>query len=585
MIMRALFGLACALALAGCSGAQQDLPPLDRARAALAQGDGLGAEVMLRQLLSDGVPQSQIAAYLGEAELQQGELVEARRWLGNGQFSDDTVGHGFHMLGRLEMREGNLPAAGQAFDRAHARIPDSPDLWVDIGRLRYRGGEQKQAVEASMRAVELGPEVPAALLLRAQLVRDGQGMEAALPWFEAGLKVAPDDLDLLGDYAATLGDLGRAKEMLVVVRHMATLDDRNPRLFYLQAVLAARGGDFGLARILLTRAGSGVAGSSAGMLLSGVIDIQNGNYQSAAQVLDRLATMQPDSRHVRDLLAQAIALGLNDRELDYRFGERARLASTAPYLVQLTGRSLEALDRRADAAPLLDRAARPRSANLAAIGAMTSLRVAEVRRNEGGAAIQSLIRGKIRSGQTAGAIGDADGFRRKFPGSADALALAGDARLAARQPGAAIGLYREAAAIRRTWPLVRKMVVALKSQGKRSEAIALVENYLRGDPANAEASAELARLVIDAGDWTRGALLLDHAIDHGRSRDPELWRLRAQAALRQGDVELAFDSAVYAYALQPMSRQATATLVDVLEVRGQTKLATGLRRKLARMTA
>lgn len=585
MIRRALVGLACALALAGCGGVEQDLPPLDRARAALAQGDGLAAEVVLRQMLSDGVPQAEVAAYLGEAELKQGELIEARRWLGQGQFSDDSQGHGFHMLGRLEMREGNLPAAGQALDRAYARIPDSPGLWVDIGRLRYRGGEQKQAIEASMRAVELGPEDPEALLLRAQLVRDGQGLEAALPWFEAGLEVAPDNLDLLGDYAATLGDLGRAKDMLVVVRHMATLDDRNPRLFYLQAVLAARSGEFGLARTLLTRAGSGVADSPAGMLLSGVIDIQNGNYQSAAQAFDRLSSMQPDNRAVRDLLAQAIALGLNDRELDYRFGERARLKSSAPYLVQLEARSLEALDRRADAAPLLDRAALPRSANLAAMGALTSLTVAEVRRAEGGVAIQALVRGKIRSGQTAAAVSDAESFRRKFPGSADALVLAGDAKLSARQPAAAIGLYREASAIRRTWPLVRKMLAALEAQGKRGEARTLLEDYLRGDPANAHASAELARLLIGAGEWRRAALLLDHAIDHGRARDQELWRLRAQVALQQGDPELAFDAAVYAYALQPMSRRCTATLIEVLEAQGQGELATRLRRKLARMTA
>lgn len=585
MIRRAVLGLACALALAGCGGTEEDLPPLDRARAALAQGDGLGAEVMLRQMLSDGVPQEQVAAFLGEAELQQGELIEARRWLGNGRFSEDSLGHGFHMLGRLEMREGNLPAAGQALDRAHARIPDSPGLWVDIGRLRYRGGEQKQAIEASMRAVELGPDDPAALLLRAQLVRDGKGLEAALPWFEAGLEVAPDDLDLLGDYAATLGDLGRAKDMLVVVRHLATLDDRNPRLFYLQAVLAARSGDFALARTLLTRAGSGVAQSPAGMLLGGIIDLQNGNYQSAAQAFDRLATLQPDNRPVRDLLAQALAHGLNDRELDYRFGERARLASTAPYLVQLEARSLEALDRRADAAPLLDRAALPRSANLAAMGALTSLTVAEVRRAEGGEAIQALVRGKIRSGQTAAAVSDAENFRRKFPGSADALALAGDARLSARQPAAAIGLYREAAAIRRTWPLVRRMLVALEAQGRRGEARALLEDYLRGDPANADASAELARLLIGAADWQRAAVLLDHAIDHGRARDPELWRQRAQAALRLGDTGLAFDAAVYAYALQPMSPRGTATLVEVLDAQGQGELATRLRRKLARMIA
>lgn len=581
--MRWLLPFVLALVLAGCGESTEDLTPLEEAQAMLAQGDGLGAEVALRQMLADGTAQDQIGAYLGEAELQQGELVEARRWLGEGRFTPDTAGHGFHMLGRLEMRSGNLPAAGQALDRAYASIPDSPDLWVDIGRLRYRGGEQKQAIEASMRAVELGPNHPEALLLRAQLVRDGEGLASALPWFEAGLEVAPDNLELLGDYAATLGDLGRSKDMLVVLRHMATIDDRNPRLFYLQAVLAARGGEFALARSLLSRAGAGVVESPAGLLLSGMVDIQNENYQSAVQTLDRLAIMQPDNRQVRELLARAIALGLNDGELDYRFGDIAQLKSASPYLMVLNGRSLEVLDRRADAAALLDRANRPRNPNLVAVEALTPLAVAEARRDEGGTAIQALVRGKIRAGNASAAIADAESFRRRFPGSADANVLAGDARLAARQTAAALDYYRQASAIRRSWPLANKMARGLKASGKTREAVAVMEDYLRGDPGNADASAELARLAIDSGDWARAALLLDHAIDHGRARDPELWHLRARAALVAGDLELAFDAAVYGYALQPMSRDGITTLAEVAKARGQLDLESGLVRKLGRI--
>lgn len=584
MAARLALCLSLAMALAACGTASQQLAPLDEARAALARGDGLAAEVVLRKMLADGTPQDQVAAYLGEAELQQGELIEARRWLGEGRFTDETAGHGFHMLGRLEMRNGNLPAAGQALDKAYARTPDSSGLWVDIGRLRYRGGEQKQAIEASRRAVELGPQDPEALLLRAQLARDSEGLAAALPWFEAGLDNAPDHIDLLADYAATLGDLGRARDMLVVVRHIAELDDRNPRLFYLQAVLAARGGDFGLARTLLTRAGTGLAESPAGMLLSGVIDLQNGNYQSAAQGLDRLVALQPDNRPARELLAKALALGLNDRELDYRFGEPARMKSASPFLMQLVGRSLESLDRRSDAAPLLDRAALPRSTNLVAVEALTPLSVAEVRRAEGGNAIQALVRGKIRAGRAAAAVSDAESFRQRFPGSADALALAGDARLAARQPAAALALYREAVSIRRSWPVVRKMTVALTALGRRGEASAMLEDYLRGDPGNADAAAELARLAFDRSAWEQADWLIEHAVTHGRQRDPELWRMRARVALARSDANYAFDAAVYAYALQPMSRDSTALMIEVLEARGQGHLAARLKRKLARMS-
>ena len=59
--------------------------------------------------------------------------------------------------------------------------------------------------------------------------------------------------DALIDQAATLGDLGRYRNMLVALRHAATIVPRDPRLFYLQAVLAARAGNYRLARSLLQR--------------------------------------------------------------------------------------------------------------------------------------------------------------------------------------------------------------------------------------------------------------------------------------------------------------------------------------------
>jgi hypothetical protein len=61
-----------------------------------------------------------------------------------------------------------------------------------------------------------------------------------LPWFERGLALASDDSGLLGEYAARLGELGRAHAMLKITRHMLALDPGNPRALLLQAMLAGR---------------------------------------------------------------------------------------------------------------------------------------------------------------------------------------------------------------------------------------------------------------------------------------------------------------------------------------------------------
>lgn len=561
--------LVAAIALAGCGDPAPDSGPFERAQAALARGDGLGAEIDLREMLAAGVPRAELAAWLGEAELLQGNTAEARRWLGRGEFAPASVGRGFHMLGRLAMREGDLPAAGAAFDRALQATPDDPALWVDIGRLRYRGGEQIQAVVAGERALALGPENPQALLFRAQIVRDSQGTAAALPLFERALALEPDNAELLAEYAATLGDLGRAKDALAVIRRLAAVDPRNPRVFFLQAAIAARGGNLDLARSLLLRSGDLGRGMPAAMLLSGLIDLEGGNHASAAQMFERLARMQPDNRRVRHLLARSLALGGSHRELIHRFAD----AADSPYLAQLVGRSYEALGERALAAPFLDRATRPLSGNPSALPGATPLGVAAARDMAKGSDALALVRALIVARKPTQAKATAGQFLSRFPGSADAMGLAGDAALATDNPRAALARYGAASQVRRPWPLVKRTAVALIALGDSLAAERLFAAHLAGDPANAEAAALLARSVYLRGDFARAGALLDHAFANGAGRDPTLHALRADIALRAGTTEAALAQTARAYRIQPMNPAADAMLALIEGAGGSAALA------------
>lgn len=559
-MLRALAGFAL-LTLVACGQGEPQLAPLDAARAALARGDGLNAEIVLRRMLEQGTPRADVAAYLGQAELAQGKVIEARDWLGSGDFSPATRAHGFHMLGVLEMRGGNLPAAGAAFDRALQIDPDDPELWVDIGRLRYLGGEHSLALEASQRAVALGPHNPKALWFRGQLDRDVRGMAAALPWFEAALEAAPEDADILADYAATLGESGRAAEMLTAVRRMAEVAPGDPRLYFLQATLAARAGDFDLARGLLSRRGDLDRLSSATALLSGVIDLRSGNPASAAQIFDRLLLSQPDNRRVRQLLAHALHLSGNDRELVYRFGDAALRPDADPYLAATVGRAYEALGERGKAAPLLEKASRAGGPGLAPFATAVPVEIAQARGGATGTDAVTLVRGLIAAERLKEAIAAAEAFRGRFPGSADALGLAGDALLVAGRSDEALEAYRAAASIRRSWPLTRRMLATYAAQNDRSAAYALLTDQVRAAPRNREAAAMLALLAFDTGRREQGTALLDHALASGGAHDPRLWALKAEANLLQGDVARARGAAERAYRLQrsdPLARRALA---------------------------
>ena len=405
-------------------------PPIDRARDALVAGDAVNASVLLKQELARGVPRNELAPYLGEAALLAGDNREAREWLGSGDFAPAVRAHGFRMLGRLEMEVGNLPAAGKAFDKALETGVVAPELWVDIGRLRYRGGEQLQAIEAADKAVQIGPNNAVALQFRGQLARDAEGLIAGARWFARALEQEPGNRQLREDYAAALGDAGQAKDALAVLRaYEGRVDESSPRQFFLQAVIAARGHNFDLARNLLTRAGRIQENVPSALMLSAIIDIEEENYESAALTLDRLSKLQPDNRRVGELLALALSRSERHPELLLRFEAAALGSGASPYLQMLVAHSFEALEQRDRAAQFIDRAAGTHT-GLQPIDSEVAVNITLFSLRSNGFELRDAVREAIAQGNASMGIARTTQFLARYPGSGDVFALLGDAELA-----------------------------------------------------------------------------------------------------------------------------------------------------------
>ena len=528
-----------------------------QARAELVRGDGIAAEMKLRKALDAGAPREAVAAHMGEALLDQGQRDKAREWLGPARFAPGDALHGLRMLGRLERLDGNLPAAGQAYDRALAINGKDAALWVDIGRLRYSGGEHIQAIEAADHALSLDPKNVRALEFRGQIVRDQYGLAAALPWFEAALTQDPDDVQVLGEYAATLGDLGRAHDMLKATRHMLELEPGNAQALYLQAVLAARAGDNGLARSMLEKIGDRFDRVPAVMLLDGLLNLRAGNFLLAVETLEKLVAQQPGNMRAQDLLAAAYYGAGSYSEVVRRFAEAAGDGAASPYLMTTVARAHEMLGQRDRAAGLLDRAAQLQDRPDTPVGT--------------GSEIAAMVAG--------GKLGDAEAAAEKRragnPGNADAQALAGDVQLAAGRGAAALERYRLASRVRMSDSLMARTALALAKAGQGAAAETLVESFLAQNPSSRTARRLAAGIATREGDWARAALLLGNLRDSSGGGDVRLLVDLSLAQLRSGDAEEAERTAAEAYRLQPASA-ATA------EVWGMALAALGERKQDAR---
>ncbi|MEO0461665.1 MAG: tetratricopeptide repeat protein [Pseudomonadota bacterium] len=424
-------------------------------------------------------------------------------------------------------QDGDLDDAGRLLDEARELEPENPGLWVDIARLRFRGGEHKQALDAANYALELGPKFAPALLLKAQMVRDAYGLSDALVWFEAAAEADPNNALILSEYAATLGDAGYNAEMLGVVRALADLDPESEKVLYFQAVLSARAGKLVLAKSLLERSGEVEKGIPAALMLDAVVDLQERRFDTAAETLIRLAERQPSNMRVAELLGRALWLGGRDDELVDRFAQRARQPDASPYLIMLVGRALERQGKRAEAAPFLERGYAGRAdgwvplANNAVLAGTLPEPSARMRQ-------------MIDARQFNAARRYARSLKKRFSGSTDIAVLAGDASLAARNPSEALEFYREAALVRRPWPLTRKAAAAYRDFGDPIAADVLIARHLVGEPRNIEALLLHAEHSARAEDWLRVEVLLDNAIDLGAGNDARILKLRGIAARALG---------------------------------------------------
>ncbi|MBN8845128.1 MAG: tetratricopeptide repeat protein [Sphingomonadales bacterium] len=601
-----LAALVAAAALAGCDGAPAE-PPREQwrheiatlqatiaddpgamearvrlARAQIRLGDGVGAEATVKAALAAGANGDYLRPLLARAYALQGDGSRALQAIDAGPIAPEMIGEAAWVAGDVHLDNGDIAAARDAYDRAVRELPRESLLWVSVARFRDANADALSARDAVDFAIELDPANSTALAYKANLVRTQRGLNASLDWYAKALAADPDNVDALIDQAATFGDLGRYKDMLASLRHAATLRPRDPRLFYLQAVLAARAEKYALARSLLQRTRGELDDQPGFMLLSAVVELQLGGEAVAATWADRLLSEQPNNFTARRILAVA---DWADGDADGAVEALAPIVSRSDadsWSLLLAARVAAETGQQDAAASFLSRAATLNRGDAAPFATNNSYGLlamgADADPLDPAKAIPA-ISGDMATGNYASAIARATKLRDANRGVAEAHILLGDAALAGERTDLAIQSYRAArdldAGERTTLRLANALFAAGDTAGSGAAILALRDSQ----PSSIDADRLAGHLAMDIEHW-------DQAIEHFErvrrrvgNRDVVVLRELARAWAAKGEADRALPLIALAYRLQPLNAEIMLFYADLLDRRGDKQSAEDLRYK------
>ena len=512
-------------------------------QAAVQRGDGLTAQLRLEAAVRQGVPLADVRHLLANAFLIQGNVARVREMAEDAKVAPPFRAYAARMRASVAP---DGPTALREMTLALQLAPDDTLVWSDTARARLMAGDVAGAIAASERALAINANNVDALLMSGNLLRDRYGYAAGLAWYDRVLALQPRNMVAMAERAATLGELGRNREMLAQTRQLLSISPNNPRAFYLQAVLAARAGDWGLAQSLIYRIGRRLNDVQGFRVLAGAVELAQGNEEQALLHLRAAVDMQPENMVSRRLLGRVLWASGDDRGAIDTLRPIADRPDADSYTLTVMGRACERLGDRIAAAGYLDRAAQP-------------LRPAAAPFTATGTGPIATIRQLVAQGRAVDATGMAQAIERTNPGSPGAMMLVGDTLGAAGRWREAAEAYRRAANLQFSDTIALRLIDALRRAGDSAAALAVLDLFLAQYPQSVAARMLASDAALAGQQWNRAGTLLEGLRATLGDGDPILLNNLAWVRLarhREGEAAV---FARTAYALAPNSAPVTAS--------------------------
>ncbi|MEO8724255.1 MAG: tetratricopeptide repeat protein, partial [Sphingobium sp.] len=362
------------------------------------------------------------------------------------------------------------------------------------------------------------------------------------------------------EYAATLSDAGQARRALELTRRALALSPGLPRAYVVQAVMAARAGQYDLARRLLVYTHGALDGQAATRLLRGVLHMQAGNATLAIVQLAALLEAQPLNLRVRLLLARAYYQDGQYADAERALFPLAERADADSYALALAARIQEALGQPQFVAAFLTRSnAATRGSSDEFRGAGEPADLAGDALSQQNEAIPNLryIRALLQAGQGEAALTRASALARANPGAPDAHVALGDCLSMAGRYAEAAQAYEQAGNMRFTEAVALRIVAAWQRAGQAPRAERALALFLAQSPMSIEGNRLAATYWLASGDNDRAIMILERLQARLGNEDMLLMSDLARAWLGKNDGEKALAFAAHAYRLAPGSAVAS----------------------------
>ncbi len=526
----------------------------------LSLGDGYGADAELNRAIELRIDPNTILHLRAHALLLKGDVTGALKIAQDKGVPRKFAGYAARVRAMAFEKTGDFAAAGKEYDTAIAANPKSVETWSKVAQYRYAMGNVSGAIEGTVEALKLNPRRVQTLRQMGVMVRGQYGLVASLPWFRSALARDPSNLDLMREFAATLGDAGQTVEMLEVTRQMIDADPKNPHAFFMQGVLAARAKNFELARALLYRTEGKLADVPAFMLVNASVELQLGNADLAIAQLEDLVGQQPYNLGARRLWATALLQADDPRATIDALRTFALRTDADSYTLTVIGRAYEQLGDLSAAYDFLARANEP-SRGVTGIfdirGDLGRMAKSSQGPSDNADIAVPFINRLVNEGQGGPALAAAESLRARNPGAFQAHLLVGDVLNANGNAAAATNAYRDAARINFGEAVVLRLFESLMQVGDRKAALQILDLFLSQNPRNVNALMLAVDHLNGRKQWQAAIGRLDALQMQLGTRDAMVQSSLGWAWFNQGDTGKALDHAALAYALAPANPAVT----------------------------